>query len=344
MIVAIAATEFYFESEQLAQTSGLQHFFFTSVSYDPAIRHEHHALDLGNDVWKFVSDQNNSNPRFSQRAHGFSQIVLRQNIQRVAGFVEQECAWFVDQRPRNQNAFGFPRRHFLHRTLRQMRDSELSQRSLGTFSIVRIYHVIGEYTRATEKSRQHHVHAAGLASAQRHHVVRYDAEQRAQFKDVPTLLAKNGHTRLFADHRIALAGNGFDQGGFTAAVRPQHGHVFVCVYAETKVVKDALSSASRITAHHADVLEVEQWSREFHAVERFHNTAIFLQSLPAILASVALLTGRVFRTALGGSGLSFLVLVSSPELIPRRRPDKTQPLTRQPPRHKLTLDTSAQCR
>src|SRR5580698_10214687 len=70
MIVAIAATEFYFESEQLAQTSGLQHFFFTSVSYDPAIRHEHHALDLGYDVWKFVSDQNNSNSRFSQSARG----------------------------------------------------------------------------------------------------------------------------------------------------------------------------------------------------------------------------------------------------------------------------------
>ena len=171
------------------------------------------------------------------------------------------------------------------------------------------------------------IEAAGVAGTRRHQIVRYDAEQRAQFKDVPTFLAKNGHTRLFADHRIALAGNGFDQGGFTAAVRPQHGHVFVCVYAEAKVVKDALSSASRITAHHADVLEVEQWSREFHAVERFHTTvsqvvapanssdfhktAIFLQSLPAILASVALLTGRVFRMALGGSGLSFLLFLES---------------------------------
>src|SRR5208282_3501844 len=235
VVITFAAAEFDSKPEQLAQALGLQDFFLASVGHDPPVRHEHDSLDLGNDVGDFMSDENDSDSRAGQGAHRFSQAVLRQNIQRIAGFVEQQRAWLVDQRPGNQDALGLPRRHFLHGTLRQMRDAELGQSGLGQFSVFGIDGVIREDARAAEKAGQHHVQAAGVTGTRRHQVVGDDAQQRAQLKNVPALLAEDGHARPFADHRKTLAGDGFDQGGLAATVRPQHRYMFVDMHAQAEI-------------------------------------------------------------------------------------------------------------
>ena len=199
-----------------------------------------------------MSHQDDSNSRVGQRAHGFSKAILRRNVQRVAGLVKQQRGRLVDQCPGDQDALRFSRRHFLHGALRQMGDSELGQGGLGQLSVFGIDRVVREDARAAEKAGQHHVHAAGLTGTRRHQVVGHDAQQGAQFENVPVPLAENGHARPFANHGVAFTGDGLDQRGFAATVRSQHRNMFVHTHPQAEVVEDDLFSA-----HYADVAQIE---------------------------------------------------------------------------------------
>src|SRR5271166_6277578 len=150
-----------------------------------------------------------------------------------------------------------------------MRYTELGQRSLGQVSLFRIERVIREDARTAEEARQHHVKAARVPRTRRHQVVRHDPEQGTQLKYIPILLPENGHTRSFANHRVTLASDGFNQGRFAASVWSEHRNMFVGMNAQTEVVERGLqainahaahTAASQVAAHHADVPQIEQWS------------------------------------------------------------------------------------
>jgi hypothetical protein len=71
MVVAIATCYLDLDSKNVSQALRLQDFFFATISHNPALRHQHNAFDLGNDIRQLMCNQNDSNPGASQQTHGF---------------------------------------------------------------------------------------------------------------------------------------------------------------------------------------------------------------------------------------------------------------------------------
>ena len=53
-------------AEKLCQTLDLENFFFGSVGDDSSLAHQHHALNLWNNVRQFMRHQNNRGSRFAK--------------------------------------------------------------------------------------------------------------------------------------------------------------------------------------------------------------------------------------------------------------------------------------
>ena len=81
--------------------------------------------------------QNDADAGLREFAHRFPQSVLRENIQAVARFVEHQRLRIVDQRPGDQDAFGFARRHFRDGPVGEVRHSEPLQHRVGAFALRR---------------------------------------------------------------------------------------------------------------------------------------------------------------------------------------------------------------
>ncbi len=58
---------------------------------------------------------------------------------------------------------------------------------------------------------------------------------------------------LRLDDWIALAGDGFDEGGFSAAIGAENCNMLTCGYAEVDVVEDCV-----VAAGYVDVLQMEE--------------------------------------------------------------------------------------
>ena len=114
-------------------------------------------------------------------------------------------------------------------------------------------HVVGLHTYAAEETGKDGVAAGDFAGAEGHPVVGDHAQQGTEIEYVPALLAEDGHAGAFALERVALAGDGLDEGGFAAAVGSQDGDVLADADAEAEVVEDDL-----VAAHDGDVLQFDQ--------------------------------------------------------------------------------------
>ena len=75
----------------------------------------------------------------------------------------------------------------------QMHRIQSNQRCLGLLEMFRLHMMIGEHLRAAEKTGEHDFAAGGVALDALHQVVRNDAEQQAQFEDVPAFVPQNGN-------------------------------------------------------------------------------------------------------------------------------------------------------
>jgi hypothetical protein len=108
-------------------------------------------------------------------------------------------------------------------------------------------------TDAAEEARENHFKAGDVARAGVHQIVGDDAQQRAEFEDVPGILSENGEGGTGAGQRIAFARDGLDQGGFAATVGSQDGHVLAGLNAKSYVFEHGF-----FTAHDGDAVKVEQ--------------------------------------------------------------------------------------
>jgi hypothetical protein len=99
---------------------GLKDVFFSTVGVDAAFGHEHHTFDFRDDVGEIMRDHDDPNAGLGKRTHGFAQAVSREEIERIAGLVEQQGSRLVHESACDQNPPGFAGGHFLHLTIREI--------------------------------------------------------------------------------------------------------------------------------------------------------------------------------------------------------------------------------
>src|SRR5947209_8542853 len=94
-----------------------------------------------------------------------------------------------------------------------------------------------EDPRTAEKSGKNDFAPDSLARTVRHQIVGHDAQYRSQLENIPSAPAQNGHARAVPHDRIAFPRDRLDECGFAAAIRPQDGYMFACIYAQAEVIK-----------------------------------------------------------------------------------------------------------
>src|SRR6266436_1194098 len=112
-----------------------------------------------------MGHKQDSEPGLSKLTHGVAKLQLRANVQRIAGLIEEQRLRLVRQGPCDQRALGFAGRHFRDRASGKMRDAKPRHRFVGQGETLRIRMMMRKYTRATEKTGEHHVAAGGVRGA-----------------------------------------------------------------------------------------------------------------------------------------------------------------------------------
>ena len=80
--------------------------------------------------------------------------------------------------------------------------------------------------RGGEKAGDHSIYATSNTGSLAGKVRFHDTEVLAKLRYIPAVAAKQSDGRLRCDDGIALAGDGFDQRGFSAAVQAEDRYVF----------------------------------------------------------------------------------------------------------------------
>lgn len=121
--VAVLAADLDLGAEEVAEAGGGEHFVFATVGYDLSIAQKNHAFDLGDDFRDVMRHEQNSEAGLGELAHGLAELHLCADVERVAGFVEEQRLRIVSERTGYQRALGFSRRHMNNAAVGEMRDS-----------------------------------------------------------------------------------------------------------------------------------------------------------------------------------------------------------------------------
>lgn len=184
-----------------------------------------------------VGDEQNGNARLRQAAHGGAEVELRGDVESVAGFVEEQGCGVVDQSAGDQGALGFAGRHASDWTVCEMGNAQAFESAIGESQLLWVRMMMGKNSGTTEKAGDDDVPAGGFGGAGAEQVRRDDAEEGAEFENVPAFPAEDSHGGTFAGERIAFASDGFDEGGFPAAIRAEDANVFAGVDAKRDVIE-----------------------------------------------------------------------------------------------------------
>jgi hypothetical protein len=200
-----------------------------------------------------VSDEKDAKAGTGQFAHGLAEFDLAGNVEGVAGFVEKQGVRMVNQGTGDQSALGFSRGHFENGAVGERGDTHAGESGVRMGAMFGVRLMIGENTRAAEKSGKDDVEAGGIRGASREEIGRNDAQSRAEFENIPEGASKNGDGRIFALKGVALASESLDEGRFTRTVGTEDADVLANGDAEGEAVEGDI-----LAAEYGDILQIEQ--------------------------------------------------------------------------------------
>jgi hypothetical protein len=133
-----------------------------------------------------------------------------------------------------------------------VRDIKLGEggKSAGDLEVFEL--VMGQDGGAAEEAREHDLKAGGVASKERHQIIGNDAEEGAEFDNVPAVAAEDGDVGAFPDHWITFASDGLDERRLAAPVGTQDGDMLIGMNAQAEIVEHNIA-----TAHDAHILQLE---------------------------------------------------------------------------------------
>ena len=232
-----------FDAEEVAEFFGGEQFPLGGVGEDAALAHHDDAFDLGKNVGDVVGDEEDAGALLSDAAEGFAKFTLGGEVEGVRRLVEEQHLWLVDEGAGDHDAALLAGRHLSDELRFEVRGLHQDECFVGALAHGRFHVEVGPEGRSGEESGDHGVEAAGDRGALAGEFGGDDAEVGAELRDVPALVAEEAKFGGGGDDGVALAGEGFDEGGFAAAVGAEDGEVFTIGDAEGDVVEDDVVAA-----------------------------------------------------------------------------------------------------
>jgi hypothetical protein len=252
--VAVALSEGDFDTEEVVEFFGGDQFFSRAIGNDAAGAHHNDAGDLGQDVGEVVRHHNDSSSLLGDQAQGFAEFALGSDVKGVGRFVEQEHTGLMDEGAGDHDTALLAGGHLADEFVFQM--SSLHEFECGVSAGVHLGCdvQVGPERGGGEKSGDDGIDTAGDAGALAWQVRFDDAEVLAELRDVPSGAAKQADAGFRSYDGIALACDGLDERGFSAAVGTEDGDVLASCDAEADIVEhDGFSTG------YVDMLHVEEF-------------------------------------------------------------------------------------
>ena len=253
MVKAIPPGKFHLDAEQFPKSRRCQQLMLIAIRKDSTITHHHHAVDLRKDVGKMMRDQQNAGSLLRQPAQGVTQFPLRCHVERVAGLVKQEDLRTVNQSAADQDSLRFSGGHVADGFEAEVLDFKKVKDFIRAGLHLRSDMKMRPQGGARKESREDGVAPGGMRSARTGKLRGHYAEVTAQLAEIPLLAAENAEVRTFADDGIALASEGLDQRGFSAAVGAEDRDVFPGTDPQRDFVQH-----DRVAARDRDVFHVDK--------------------------------------------------------------------------------------
>lgn len=241
-----------FDAEQGAEFFRGEQFPLRAVGEDAAFAHHDHAGNFRKDVGDVVGDHENADSLLRNAAEGLAEFALRGEVEGVGGLVEEEHLGAMDQGARDHDAALLACRHFADEFRFEVRGLHEMESLVGALAHVGRDVQIGPEGRGGEESCDDSVETAGDGGALAGKLGGDDAEVGAELGDVPTLAAEEAELGGGRDDGVALAGEGFDQRRFAAAVGAEDGDVFTVGDAKRDVVEDDVVAAGDADVAHEE--------------------------------------------------------------------------------------------
>lgn len=249
---AVALEQVDFDTEQVAELLRGDQLLPGAVGEDAAVAHHDDAVDLRQDVGQVVRDHENADALAGDAAQRFAELALSGEIEGVGGLVEEEHLRLVDEGAGNHDAALLAGRHLSDKLGFEMRGLHQVQRLVGAVAHLRRDVEIRPEGGGGEKAGDNGVEAGGDGGAFARELGGDDAEMGAELRDVPAGSAKETQLGGGRDDRVALAGDGFDERRFAAAIGAEDGDVLAAGDAQGDVVEDDIVAAGDVDVAHEE--------------------------------------------------------------------------------------------
>lgn len=240
---AFVVLETHLDAEQALKRLGGEQAGLRTVSEDAAFAHEDHAIDFGKNVGEMVRDHENADALLRDAAQGLAQLALGCEIECVGWLVEEQHLGTVDERAGDHDAPLLTGGHLADELCCQMLGLHEVEGFAGAVAHLRCDVQIGPQRRRGEEARDDGIETGGDRGALAGEFRGDHAEMGAQLRNIPALAPEEEQLRFRRDDWIALAGDGFDEGGFAAAIGAENGHMFTVGDAQRDVVEDDVVAA-----------------------------------------------------------------------------------------------------
>lgn len=253
--------------EEVREGGSGEEMIADAVGSDAAFAHEEHAADFGNDVGNVVGDEEDARAGLREGAEEGAKLALGEEVEGVGRLIEEEHGGAVSggggpgayEGAGDHNAALLAGGHFADLFVREREGVDFGEGGLGSVAHGWGDDEVGPEGGGGEEAGEDGVEAGGGEGGFAGQVGGDEAHAAAEVGEVPAIAAKDADFCFGVNQGVKLAGDGFEEGGFAAAVWAEDGEVFACVEGEGDVVEDGL-----VAAGDRDVLEIEDgWGHGF---------------------------------------------------------------------------------
>jgi hypothetical protein len=267
------------DPKQRAEFFRSEQFPLRAVGKDAAALHHDDAIDLRENVGDVVGDHQNADALLGDAAEGFTELALGCEVEGVGGLVEEQHVGLVDEGAGDHDAALFAGRHFADQFRFEMRGLHEQEGVVGALAHFRRDVEVGPKGGGRKESGNDGVETTGHGGALARQFGGDDAEVGAKLRDIPPLAAEEAQLGGGRDDGIALAGDGFDQRRFAAAVGAENGEVLAISDAQGDIVEDDIvATGDADVAHREEVGFAEGRGQEKIIAEARRRTRRWLMS------------------------------------------------------------------
>ena len=254
------------DAEQGAKFFWSEEFLFGTVGENAAVAHHDHPVDFGKNVGQMMGDHQDADSLLRNLAKGCTQLALRGEVEGIRGLVEEKHFRPMDQGPGDHDAALLAGGHFANELRFEVRGLHELEGLVGAVPHVGRDVEVGPQGGGGEESGNDGVEAARDRCTFARQLSGDDAEVCTELRNIPALAAKEAQRSGGRDDGIALAGDGFDEGGFAAAVGAEDSDVLAVGDAERDTMQDDVIAASN-----GDVAHEEEVGLSGSVVLRFRH-------------------------------------------------------------------------